>query len=708
MKGYNHYGASVYSVLFMLTCVCAPCFIPRTVYNQEVKIVDFAGRPVQYWIDKSLRGRRFDRVQAVIRLGYIGLKSSESIQPLTALLKDPVRDVAQEALKALKQCHRLDVIDLATIHYLIHSDVFEENDVVDTLVQIGDRASPVLIDELKNKDKRGSPISLLALRNAGPKSISAVPLIIPFLDDPDDVLQELAIDALGRMGKSASGSVAKLTSLFDQIEWYEWLDNRKNIAFQENAEPLMRSISSITGSPPTRIQIATRSYNSYLRWVAYFAIGRCGLPDKATYQWAQAGIHDEVPIVRSRAVSLFGESEEIPDSVRKLLQALRDPNQLVERSALAGLSQFNPIPEKAIREIKRKIKNDPDISSFEINLIGDIGPKASDCLQTVIHGIKSDDMDLSLSCVEALVKLDPSGDHVIDSLIKALRDESETVRNAACYGLYRIGPKAARATLDLNRFRKLNDMIYIRAEAMNAVKKRFNPLNQPRTPSPKAVVVTLGEIGANQDLAVRALIEALHGPDREVRILAAETLGKLGEKAASAVPALISILNGTDPYFACVAAEVLGDIGPAAKISVDHMNKKMENRAWKYNRFLIVAIAKLDKHEYPLVDKILNESDDLYLWALARSAQGVKSMEAEILVQEQIDNHLELIGNLKRYRYARSSNELIEVDHFIHDLEQYGVNARIALPMLETLSQSRDPFVKRRTRAAIKKIIKSE
>jgi hypothetical protein len=81
----------------------------------------------------------------------------------------------------------------------------------------------------------------------------------------------------------------------------------------------------------------------------------------------------------------------------------------------------------------------------------------------------------------------------------------------------------------------------------------------------QAAADALGRIGPP---AVPQLVEALHSPDAEVRLQAAQVLARMGSDARDSVPHLVDLLDDPDERIRKTAARTLGRIGPDAGAAV--------------------------------------------------------------------------------------------------------------------------------------------
>jgi HEAT repeat protein len=110
---------------------------------------------------------------------------------------------------------------------------------------------------------------------------------------------------------------------------------------------------------------------------------------------------------------------------------------------------------------------------------------------------------------------------------------------------------------------------------------------------------------------VPALLEILNGPNRDLRVCAAEALGKIGPAARAAIPALIRALErpdrqGETPIPALTAIRALGRIGPEAKAAIPALNRLLHQRSARgFNIDFDVVIA-LDRIGAPPVQKLLD------------------------------------------------------------------------------------------------------
>lgn len=183
--------------------------------------------------------------------------------------------------------------------------------------------------------------------------------------------------------------------------------------------------------------------------------------------------------------------------------------------------------------------------------------------------------------------------HSVDGWRQILRAEASTKadRTAALWALGRFAPEARAALPDLidaARRPELEDAA-VRALArlgeapevtVPSLMKRFRERGCEHLTSIGTILysldveLSLAQVGGP---AVAPLVELLDGPDREMRVCAAEALGRIGPDARAAVPSLIRAVERAEtdsPANALrfYAVDALGRIGPDARPAVPVLN----------------------------------------------------------------------------------------------------------------------------------------
>ena len=182
-------------------------------------------------------------------------------------------------------------------------------------------------------------------------------------------------------------------------------------------------------------------------------------------------------------------------------------------------------------------------------------------IKALRHGSSRERAEAAL----ALSYFGPDARKAVPDLVLLLRDER--LARVAVNALGRIGPDAAQAVPHLiERFVKQGCLHYTGMGSIG-----FNP-------GARDVLVRIGAA------AVPALLDVLNGPDRDMRVCAAEALGGIGPAARAAVPSLLRELHAEQPELDDAKAEALrhqavialGRVGPDAKAAVPALNTLLD------------------------------------------------------------------------------------------------------------------------------------
>jgi len=159
----------------------------------------------------------------------------------------------------------------------------------------------------------------------------------------------------------------------------------------------------------------------------------------------------------------------------------------------------------------------------------------------------------------------------LPSLVKALQDKEESVRDWAAYTVGYLGPDAKSALPSLVKLLKDKDQL-VTMSAANA----------------------LGSMRAEGKDAVPALVEAATGDDPWLRFSAVEALGKIGSAEKDAIGALVKGVYDREYIVRKGSTEALGRLGPAAKQAVPTLIKAIEDEL-QYDNIRKAAADSLKK-----------------------------------------------------------------------------------------------------------------
>ena len=169
----------------------------------------------------------------------------------------------------------------------------------------------------------------------------------------------------------------------------------------------------------------------------------------------------------------------------------------------------------------------------------------------------------------------PGDTSTVTELVDVLKqDRSPYRRGLAVDALERMGPGAKDAVPALiealhdpgvfGRFTVPMALAKIGSVAVPEIERAMNEHGSARVR--RGCAKALGMMGPAAGEAADALQKALHDPDADVRMAAAESLGRIGhENAADRVPVLEKAVSDSDESLKGRAIRELGQIGPSAK-----------------------------------------------------------------------------------------------------------------------------------------------
>ncbi len=257
-------------------------------------------------------------------------------------------------------------------------------------------------------------------------------------------------------------------------------------------------------------------------------------------------------------------------SVSQWIDELGDKDYWVRWHATYALGRIGPDAAAAVPALERILANLDEheyVRGGAAWALGRMGTKGSPALSILIRVLDSKHVSVRRNAARALGNLaaaqrslpspaagggQPSlpspatgeGQGVreaVADLLRLLKDEDAAVRVSAAVALWQIQrhPRAIPAMESMLRSRQ-GSTAYEAASAF-------------------------GELAAEVEPAVPALVTALAHPDDDTRRAAAHSLGRIGP---AAIPAIRDVLATGDERTKCQAVEALGWIGPAAVVAL--------------------------------------------------------------------------------------------------------------------------------------------
>lgn len=170
------------------------------------------------------------------------------------------------------------------------------------------------------------------------------------------------------------------------------------------------------------------------------------------------------------------------------------------------------------------------------------------------------------------------------------------------------------------------------AEALAAARRQLGLAPSPSftapPPSTSAPSPLAGPAPARRDPdespTLRAMVEALHHPEAQVRRMAAVSLGDLGPRSKVAVMALVDALSDPDDRVRATAAAALGRIGPAAEDAVPALIETLEDEA--AGQHAEESLVKIGRAAIPALIQVVESPHQSIRWhaasALTRIGAG--------------------------------------------------------------------------------------
>ena len=286
----------------------------------------------------------------------------------------------------------------------------------------------------------------------------------------------------------------------------------------------------------------------------------------ATSGWLPEGYSD-----RHDLEAFFGRSLSPPPTAADLCRALEAPDAEVRQAACGMLlwSDDLSVNTALIADLGRMIVSDPS------------------------RGVRA-------TASRALGAWAGRYPGVHDTLIRALRDESECVRAQAALAIADVPPRRQ----DVDELAGL--------------------LAHPDPYVASFAAWRLGQLGRDAAGAVPALTRALDRDDR-TRLAVARALAQLGAVGREAVPALVGTLDSDDPKARLNAVRALGRVGPSAAEAVGPLTERLSDASGPVRAEAARALGRIGLAARPAAEKLierLGNDEDPQVRAMAARALG--------------------------------------------------------------------------------------
>jgi HEAT repeat protein len=308
-------------------------------------------------------------------------------------------------------------------------------------------------------------------------------------------------------------------------------------------------------------------------------------------------LHSPVKAHRLRAMRELGKhGTAARDAVPGLAENLRHKDKDLANQAARSLAQ---IGRPAVAELQKALADPaPDVQKRALAALAILGPEAAAAVQRVADFLDNPDAKLrTLACV-ALSEMGSTARRAETKLASALRDADVGVRFLAAAALHAIGPETLSRVLALLKDSDLG----IRQSAVHSL-----------------------VLFSDSKKGLEALVEALHDPERTIRLVAAGALLQLGSESRDALPALVDNLKEPSRELQIEALNaILAIAEPDDKGLLDSLARINESAHWAEE------VPRKHKHSLtPLVHGLKDTRATHRLGALlGLAALGPKAKEA--------------------------------------------------------------------------------
>jgi len=391
-----------------------------------------------------------------------------------------------------------------------------------------------------------------------------------------------AVGTPGADGQSTMAEQLALLSTLDYaLDYFRRIERERNEALTqlqalEQEVNILRVLTSPTRSAPAREITKYRQPAVDTAAVGIEGLYNRGYRDRALI-WLAATLRESPdPDLRRWvifALGAMGDSRPIP----ALALALNDADKAVRRQATIALGRIGTTA--AVTPLAAALKDgDREVRQKAIEALGKVGEPA---IRLMITGLRSPDVLVRRGSSDALARI---GRPAVSPLTRSLLEEDDRLaRIGAVEALGKMRDERAVASLVVALMDPDSDIQDMAAQALvrtgkPAVVSLVRVLRVAGNPFRRRVVEVLVR---TRGLAVKPLLDALGDENVEVRLTASEALVKMGKPALGS---LMCALKNSKPGVRLEAATALGLIGDPTAVkplvrAVRGRNRELRQRA---------------------------------------------------------------------------------------------------------------------------------
>ncbi|KAK3824677.1 MAG: armadillo-type protein [Benniella sp.] len=584
----------------------------RMLINSAISALKYQAQLPKSAVEELLEGLQNgnpDIRETAIRVLGNQIDVPESAIPaLLACLHDESSNVQMAATEALGK----SVLPQSATQHLVSHLSLERESVREAAAKILGRQSTLsttaiqaLIKTLDDRVPSVRESVVQALGNRNMHSELVVPALVRMLNDNHPGVRGAAIYSLGGNRKlSESGVQALIGALSDE-----------DTSVQDMAIQILSCQVESSKAASEALLGCLKNEDQTLRNSAIHAFSnKIQLPD-AILQELITSLLDERQYVREAAVKVLGDHLHQSEAViEALTNSVLDKDRVVQTMAADALRKQDRIPEAAIQTLILGLNDDDwgirlqvvrvlsghansskavvealisslhdthrDVGNHAFNglkKLTRISDFAVDAMAEILH---YDDWEIRLWAVRILGKHVQSSRAAASSMLGALRDAKDVVREAAFQAIHKYGlpesivlmllegPKDENSVDRSDAIRVLNDLPRMPRTLVQALIKKMESGDKEIR---EAVVYALGGQVQWSENAVQALTGALRDPSIDVRRVSALSLGASRGKVElpqSTVLELIRTLKDDDSEVRRAADDVLGGLSTRSEGTV--------------------------------------------------------------------------------------------------------------------------------------------
>jgi HEAT repeat protein len=503
-------------------------------------------------------------------------------------------------------------------------------DVYEALARIGEPSIAPLV-ELLTTNQANPQVVLGVTHSLGRIGAPAVPAVLPLLDHANVQLRRAAAQVIAQAGAGGKDAVPKLRTLLKK--------DPDVVVRQHILNALGRMGAAAAPAVPDLIELA-RSKNPQFRMSSLRALEQIPADAKLVRPVALEALEDDNIAIRCRGVSLLWHiAPKHPDLLPHALELLQQPAGRNEMLMLLG--QMGPAAARAVPALT-KLLSEPDVNvrrqaAFDL---GRIGPAARPAVPALLEQLRNPDNFMRQNVLNALHGIGGESARVVPALVEAARQDNGFHRSLILTMLASHGPKASAAVPwlveELHRppsftTTQVADTL-LRIDPGRARREAAPVLRtmvQAASPWRVQAAQALCRIDPNSDEGLIALRECLRSPDANARLQASQFLGTLNPAGRKAVPDLQKALGDPLPqvrvnaarslwfltretertmpvllevlkqasagtYVRQQAVAGLGLMGPAARATLPDLKKLSDDPDESLRNWVRDAIAKID------------------------------------------------------------------------------------------------------------------